>query len=99
MSALSASLRLPAERSAPPRELEIRPKQVKAWLDALPLAQTVETARKMTAHLTAVNRAKVDADDRILILETYRPVASTVPPPSATTRPSSSREALFTIRP
>ncbi|HUL97501.1 MAG TPA: hypothetical protein VLT89_15930 [Usitatibacter sp.] len=78
MSALPASLRLPPERGAPPRELEIRPKQVKAWIDALPLAQTVDAARKMAAHLTALNRAKVDVDDRILILETYRPVAATV---------------------
>jgi len=78
MSALPASPRLPAERSAPPRELEIRPKQVKAWIDGLPLAQTVDTARKMTAHLTALNRAKVGVDDRILILEIYRPVAATI---------------------
>jgi len=30
------SPRVPAERVAPPRELEVRPKQVKAWLESLP---------------------------------------------------------------
>jgi hypothetical protein len=72
------SPRVPAERSAPPRELEVRPKQVKAWLDSLPLAQTIDSARKMASHLGAVNRAKIGADDRVQILESYRPFANTV---------------------
>jgi hypothetical protein len=70
--------RLPAERSAPPRDLEIRPKQVRAWIASLPLAQSVEAGRKMVAHLVAVNRAKVDIDDRIQILDIYRPFADTL---------------------
>ncbi len=70
--------RLPAERSAPPRDLEIRPKQVKAWIESLPLAQSVEAAKKLVAHLVAVNRAKVDIDDRIQILDIYRPFADTL---------------------
>ncbi len=32
----------------------------------------------MAAHLTAINRARVETDDRILILEAYRPVAATI---------------------
>lgn len=78
MDAPIASLRVPAERSAPPRELEVRPKQVKAWLEALPLAQTVESAKKMAAHVTALNRAKVGTDDRVQILESYRGFAATI---------------------
>jgi len=72
------SPRVPAERVAPPRELEVRPKQVKAWLESLPLAQTVDAARKMASHLGAVNRAKIAAEDRVQILENYRPLANTV---------------------
>src|SRR5689334_7320385 len=72
------SPRVPAERSAPPRELEVRPKQVKAWLDSLPLAQTVDSARKMASHLGAINRAKIGVDDRVQILESYRALANTV---------------------
>jgi hypothetical protein len=70
--------RLPAERSAPPRDLEIRPKQVKAWIESLPLAQTMETAKKLVAHLVALNRAKIDTDDRVQILDIYRPFADTL---------------------
>ena len=68
----------PAERSAPPRDLEIRPKQVRAWIESLPLAQSLDTAKKLVTHLVAVNRAKVDVDDRVQILDIYRPVANTV---------------------
>jgi cyclic-di-GMP-binding protein len=78
MSALPASVRMTTERSAPPRDLEIRPKQVKAWIEALPLAQSVESARRMSAHLTALNRAKIDVDVRIQILDVYRPFAAVV---------------------
>jgi len=70
--------RAPAERTAPPRDLEIRPKQVKAWIEALPHAQGAEAAKKMTAHLAALNRAKFDVDDRVQILETYLPFVATV---------------------
>ncbi|HEX4782487.1 MAG TPA: hypothetical protein VH301_17140 [Usitatibacter sp.] len=78
MSALPASVRAPASRSNPPRELEVRPKQVKAWLEALPLARCLEAAQQMAVHLGALNRAKVEADDRVQILESYRPVAATI---------------------
>src|SRR5258707_5325640 len=78
MNAPLASPRVPAERAAPPKDLEIRPKQVKAWIDSLPLAQTVDSARKMCAHLEGLNRAKVPADDRSAILEMYRVHAGTV---------------------
>jgi hypothetical protein len=78
MNAPLTSQRVPAERSAPPRELEVRPKQVKAWLDTLALGQSVEAARKMSAHLGGLNRAKVAVDDRIQILDTYRTYAHTV---------------------
>src|SRR5258707_10192849 len=79
MNAPLASPRVPAERAAPPKDLEIRPKQVKAWIDSLPLSQTVDSARKMCTHLEGLNRAKVPADDRSAILEMYLAPAATVP--------------------
>jgi len=78
MSALPASIRAPAERTAPPRDLEVRPKQVKAWLEGLPLARCAEAAQQMSAHLGALNRAKLETDDRVQILESYRAVAATI---------------------
>ena len=72
------ALRPPAERTAPPAGLEIRPKQVKAWLEGLPLARGQETARQLVAHLAGINRAKIDVGDRVQILESYGPVAKAV---------------------
>jgi hypothetical protein len=69
------ALSFPAERAAPPKDLEIRPKHVKAWIEALPLAQSFDAARKLCAHLAAMNRAKLDLDTRLQILDVYRPTA------------------------
>jgi len=68
-------LRVPTERAAPPKDLETRPKQVKAWLESLPLAQTFDAAGKVVAHLSALNRSRIDTDERVQVLEIYRPVA------------------------
>ena len=70
--------RATVERVAPPRELEIRPKQVKAWLESLPLAKSLDASASLSSHVASLNRAKLDVDDRIQILESYRAVASTV---------------------
>ena len=72
------ALNLPAERTAPPKDLEIRPKQVKAWLESLPLQQSFDSGRRMAVHVSGLNRAKLDLDTRLQILETYRPVANHV---------------------
>ena len=74
---MSLALSFPAERTAPPKDLEVRPKLVKAWVESLPLAQTLDTTRKLTLHLAALNRAKLDLDARLQILDIYRPVCAT----------------------
>ena len=71
------ALSFPAERVAPPKDLEVRPKQVKAWIESLPLAQSMDSSRKLVVHLAALNRAKIDLDTRLQILDIYRPVAAT----------------------
>jgi hypothetical protein len=71
------ALSFPAERTAPPKDLEIRPKRVLAWIESLPLSQVLDTTRKLTIHLAALNRAKLDLDARLQILEAYRPVCAT----------------------
>ena len=75
---MSASINIPVTRGNPPKDLEIRPKQVRAWIESLPLAQAVEVACQMRDHLVALNRVKIETDDRLRILQDYRPVARTV---------------------
>ncbi len=77
-SQMALAWSIPADRAPPPKDLEVRPKQVKAWLDSLPLAQAADASRKIVAHLAALNRSKVDVDDRVQILELYRPMAQTL---------------------
>ena len=72
------ALSIPTERAAPPRDLEIRPKQVKAWIESLPLGQSLDAGKKLAAHLAALNRSRIDLDDRLQLLEIYRPVAATM---------------------
>ena len=69
------ALNVPDRTAPPPKDLEIRPKQLKAWVDALPLAQSLDATRKLCAHLATLNRSKVDVDTRLQILDVYRPVA------------------------
>ena len=75
---MALDLRVPTERAAPPKDLELRPKQVKAWVESLPLSQSAEAGRKILANLCAINRTKVDFDDRMQIWEAYRPIAQVV---------------------
>lgn len=64
------------ERAAPPKDLEIRPKQVKAWIESLPLQQGAEATRQLGAQLVALNRVRLDPETRIQILDICRPVAA-----------------------
>jgi hypothetical protein len=73
-----SALSVPTERAAPPKDLEVRPKQAKAWIDGLPIAQPLEAARKLAAYLASVNRAKVGLEDRIAILDAARPMSTTI---------------------
>lgn len=75
---MALDLRVPTERIAPPKDLELRPKQVKAWVQAIPLAQSAEAGRKILAHASALNRVKVEFDERLAVLETFRPAALVV---------------------
>jgi len=65
-------------RTAPPKDLEIRPKQAKAWLEALPLAQSLEAAKMISVHLVALSRAKMDVEDRLALLDAYRPISAVI---------------------
>ncbi len=66
------------ERAAPPKDLEVRPKHAKTWLDSLPLAQSIDAARKIRTNLAAMSRSKIALDDRIALLEAYRPVTAVI---------------------
>ncbi len=67
---------VPTERISPPKDLELRPKQARAWVASLPMTQVIESGRKLLENLAAMNRAKLDVEVRHELLEAYRPVVS-----------------------
>lgn len=71
-------LAIPVERAAPAADLEIRPRRVKQWIESLPLNITFETGRALCRHLAATNRAHVDVEARLEILDAYRPAAAAI---------------------
>jgi cyclic-di-GMP-binding protein len=75
---MALELTVPTERAAPPKSLEIRPKHAKAWVESLPLSQSAEAAKQILASLGAMNRSNIGYDDRLQLLETYRPIAGVV---------------------
>jgi hypothetical protein len=75
---MTATLSVAIPRAAAPKDLEVRPKHVKAWIEALPLANALEAARQLRDHMDAVNAAKLEPDDRLQILQAYRPIAQTL---------------------
>jgi hypothetical protein len=75
---MALDLRVPTERVPPPKDLELRPKQAKAWVESLPLSHSADAGRRILANLCAINRTKIDFDDRLQLLEAYRPVAVVV---------------------
>jgi cyclic-di-GMP-binding protein len=50
---------------------ETRPRRVKAWLEALPLANIVEAARSVSDALISLNRTPLEIENRLKLLELY----------------------------
>jgi hypothetical protein len=72
---MAQTLTVPPARDAPPKDLEFRPRQFKAWVESLPMQRSAEAAQKLHEHLAAMNRCRVETDDRIEILDLERPFA------------------------
>src|SRR4030042_100712 len=57
--------------------VETEPTEAGAWLAALPLADSVQSAQQIYQALFTLNRMPLEADDRLVLMELYRkPVAA-----------------------
>ena len=63
-----------ARRAATAKDLAVGPKEVRAWVEALPLSRTVEAGRKLRDHLRVLQRASLGQDELAEVLEICRPV-------------------------
>ncbi len=75
---MALTLNVPAPVQALPKDFETKPKQAKSWVESLPLTKTFETGRVLLLHITTLNRSKLSADERLELMEIYRPVLLTL---------------------
>lgn len=68
---MSFKLAIPSSDHSANLTVETRPKQVKEWLDALPLSNTIDAARSIRDGLASINRQKISDDPRLKLLELY----------------------------
>ena len=52
---------------------ETRPRQLKVWLDGLPLTQLFDSTKAVCDALASLNRSRLAADDRLRLLDVYQP--------------------------
>ncbi len=71
---MALGLNVPVPSQPLPKDIELNPKKARAWIDTLPLTKTVESARVIVASLTTLNNAKIPAEERVAVLEAYRPI-------------------------
>lgn len=64
---------LPAISGAININLDLKPKQVAAWLQRLPLSNPLEAAEELSDYLATANRAKLSEDARAKMLEALTP--------------------------
>ncbi len=71
-----AGLRLPLPPQHPPRpgDFDLRPRQVRAWLDDLPLANPVQTTQRLLTLLAEANALQLPWRSRLDLLLVLRPL-------------------------
>ncbi len=71
---MALNLSVPNASAPLPKGIETNPKKARAWIESLPLTKTTESGQAILGCLTAINRAKLPAEERVALVETYRPV-------------------------
>ncbi|MBL8519790.1 MAG: hypothetical protein JNK75_03880 [Betaproteobacteria bacterium] len=71
---MALGLNVPVPSQPLPKDIEVNPKKARAWVDTLPLTKTVESAKVLVATLSALNNAKLPAEERVALVDAYRPV-------------------------
>lgn len=67
------SLSVPVAVRSLPKEIATTPDRARAWVESLPLTRTIDAARAFVDMVAALNRGKLGSEDRLALLEVYRP--------------------------
>ena len=73
---MALSLSVPTTLRSLPAEIEVNPKKARAWVESLPLTKTMESTRALTEVIEALNHARMACEDRVALVEIYRPVVA-----------------------
>ncbi len=73
---MALSLSVPVATRPLPKEVEINPKKARIWIESLPLTKTIESARTVIQTIEALNLAKVPGEERVALVDIYRPVVT-----------------------
>ncbi len=65
-------LNIPEQSRPMSGSFDTKPRQVEAWVAALPMANTGESARRIFNALKEVNRLKISAHERFKVMEIFR---------------------------
>lgn len=71
---MALSLSVPVSTRSLPKEIETNLKKARIWVESLPLTKTIESANSMIYMLESINRGKLAAEERIELVDIYRPV-------------------------
>ncbi len=75
---MTLRLSVPATDPSASATPEVRPKQVQAWVETLPLTQVFESTRSINRALTELNRSRLSDEDRLRLIEIYYPSIKTL---------------------
>lgn len=72
------TLTVPVATGSIPKEVETNPKKARVWVESLPLTKSVEAASVLLKSLEVLNRGKLAGEERVALIEAYRPVLNVV---------------------
>ncbi len=73
---MQLSLSVPVSTRPLPKEIETNPKKARQWVEGLPLTKVVDSAKIVAANIESLNRGKLSAEERIALVEVYRPITN-----------------------
>lgn len=75
---MALQLSVPISKRSLPKEIHTNPRKARAWVETLPLTRPTEAAQLLAQNLEALNRAKLEPDDRVAVVETYRTIMAVI---------------------
>lgn len=75
---MALSLSVPVMAGGLPGGIETNAKKARAWIESLPLTRTFEAGTTVAQTIEALNRAKISGDERVALVDIYRPVIAVI---------------------